>query len=193
MTTGANSPTIPIEPLDVHIYADGACSGKPGKGGYGVVILNNGQRQEFSGGFRHTTNNRMEILGAIVGLKSLTNQNSKVTLYSDSKYLVDMFNGGHAGKWRKDGWTRNKGKEPAKNPDLWNDLLNISTKLEVQMVWVKGHASNPHNARCDELAVEARLKDDLPNDEGYENPVPVVPIAPGVPVEEEQDLFGWMK
>jgi ribonuclease HI len=183
----------PIEPPEVHIYTDGACSGNPGKGGFGVVILNQGQRQELSGGFRYTTNNRMEILGAIVGLKTLTHQNSKVTLYSDSKYLVDMFNGGHAKNWRDKGWIRNQRKEPAKNPDLWNDLLNISTKHEVQMVWVKGHASNPHNARCDELAVEARLKDDLPSDEGYVNPVSVVPPAPVVTKEEEQDLFGWVK
>ena len=195
MTTDTNSP---IEFSEVHIYADGACSGNPGKGGYGVVILNYGQRQELSGGFRYTTNNRMEIMGAIVGLKALSDMSSKVTIYSDSKYLVDMFNGGHANKWRDKGWLKSKGKEPAKNPDLWNDLLDITAKHEVKMVWVRGHGSNENNSRCDELAVEARLKDDLPSDEGYVNPapvvqVPIVQVMPVVPVEEEPDLFGWLK
>ena len=134
-------------------------------------------------------------MGAIVGLKHLNGRKSKVILYSDSQYLVDMFNGGHAVKWRKDGWTRNKGKEPAKNPDLWHELLNLAEPHDVKMVWVRGHGSNNENARCDELAVEARLKDDLPTDEGYVNPVPVsdtvpVPVVPGA---EEPDLFGWMK
>jgi len=203
MTTDTN---IPIEVVEVHIYADGACSGNPGAGGYGVVILINGQRQELSGGFRYTTNNRMEILGAIVGLKALNGLNGlhgqkrKVTIYSDSQYLVDMFNGGHAVKWRKDGWTRNKGKDQVKNPDLWNELLTVSANHEVKMVWVKGHASNPHNSRCDELAVEARMRKDLPSDEGYINPqIPDVPemndvqAAQSSQALQEQTLFDWLR
>jgi len=133
-------------------------------------------------------------MGAIVGLKHLNGRKSKVILYSDSQYLVDMFNGGHAVKWRKKGWMFTRTK-PVKNPDLWNELLNLAESHEVKMVWVRGHGSNNENARCDEMAVEARLKDDLPTDEGYVNPVPVsvpdtVPVMPGA---EEPDLFGWMK
>lgn len=161
-----------------------------------MVILEGDQRRELSGGFTFTTNNRMELLGAIVGLRALPDMNSRVTLYSDSKYVVDMFNGGYAKQWQSAGWKRNKGKEPVKNPDLWHDLLTVSSRHEVAMVWVRGHASNRENARCDELAVEARLKDDLPADEGYVNPAPIpVPVsasAPVAPVEEQRDLFGYV-
>lgn len=172
------------EPKSISIYTDGACSGNPGRGGYGVVILEGGQRRELSGGFRLTTNNRMELLAAIVGLGALSDMNARVTLYSDSRYVVDMFNGGYARQWRSAGWKRNRGKEPVKNPDLWQDLLDIASRHEVEMVWVRGHASNRENARCDEMAVEARLKDDLPADEGYVNPAPVAPL------KVERDLFG---
>jgi ribonuclease HI len=155
---------------DIHIYADGAASPNPGAGGYGVVVIRSGERREFSGGFRRTTNNRMELLGAIIGLRAAGPTPCKVTLYSDSKYLVDMINGGYASKWRQQGWTRNKGKDPAVNPDLWDELLNLAARHEVTFEWVKGHQDNLENARCDELAVLARQAKDLPADAGYENP-----------------------
>ena len=165
----------------VTIYADGAASPNPGRGGYGVVILHQGNRHELSGGFRATTNNRMELMGAIAGLRALQSLplpggcKAKVTLYSDAKYLVDMFNGGHAAKWRQNGWTRNKGKDKACNHDQWHELLTLAERHDVNMVWVKGHSSNLENAHCDELAVAARQREDLPPDEGYENPSPPRP------------------
>ena len=140
----------------VTIYADGAASPNPGRGGYGVIIIHNGQRRELSGGFGKTTNNRMEIMGAIIGLRSLNGQKSKVTIYSDSKYVVEMFNGGYAEKWRSHNWTRNNGKAAALNPDLWNELLNLAAHHEVKFMWVRGHGSNQDNALCDALAVAAR-------------------------------------
>jgi len=173
----------------IHIYADGAASPNPGKGGYGVVIIKDGQRQELSCGYRHTTNNRMEILGAIAGLKHLNGSKSKVILYSDSQYLVNSFNSGHAEKWRNKGWmfTRNK---PVKNPDLWNELLNLAEPHEVKMVWVKGHQSNVENTRCDELAVMARQAVNLAIDEGYENPlVPDILVIPEKPEPTEPTFF----
>ena len=153
---------------EIVIYSDGAASPNPGAGGYGVVLIRNGVRTELSSGFRKTTNNRMEILGAIVGLRQLEGPKCKVTVFSDSRYVVDMITGGHAEKWRQNQWTRNKGKDPALNPDLWNDLLNLAAKHEVNFVWVKSHADNQENMRCDELAVTARQGKDLPPDEGYE-------------------------
>ena len=141
---------------EITIYADGAASPNPGRGGYGVILIRDGQRRELSGGVRKTTNNRMEILGAIMGLRELNGQKAKVTIYSDSKYVVDMFNGGYAEKWRRANWTRNKGKDAALNPDLWNELLNLAALHDVKFVWVRGHGSNLDNARCDELAVAER-------------------------------------
>ena len=161
---------------EVVIYADGAASPNPGPGGYGVVMIRNGQRTELSGGFLKTTNNRMEILGAIVGLRELHGQKSRVTIYSDSRYVVDMITGGHVEKWRQNRWTRNNGKECALNPDLWDELLNLTAAHEVRFVWVRGHADDQENARCDELAVNARQGKDLPPDAGYEKPA-----APGCP------------
>ena len=180
----------------VLIYADGAASPNPGRGGYGVVLIRDGHRQELSGGVRLTTNNRMEILGAIMGLRALAAfqtegggaaPNLKATLYSDSKYVVDMYNGGYAEKWRQNGWTRNNGKDKALNPDLWNDLLNLAAQHDVEMVWVRGHAENVENARCDELAVAARQGPDLPVDEGYETPA-----RSDRPVARQGLLFDWV-
>jgi len=156
----------------ITIYTDGAASPNPGSGGYGVVLLRNGQRQELSGGFKKTTNNRMEILAAIIGLRQLQGEPAQVTINSDSRYVVDMFNGGYAEKWRQNHWTRNKGKDAALNPDLWNELLNLAALHEVKFVWVKSHADNQENLRCDELAVQARQNPDLPPDAGYETPTP---------------------
>ncbi len=165
--------------MGVTIYADGAASPNPGPGGYGVLLIRNGRRQELSGGFRRTTNNRMELTGAIVGLRSLDGQKSAVTIYSDSRYVADMFNGGYAEGWRRQGWRKGKGKYPALNPDLWDELPKLALIHEVKFVWVRGHAEHPENTRCDELAVAARQGMDLPADEGYEHPV--VPPSPEGP------------
>ncbi len=135
----------------VEIYTDGACSGNPGPGGYGVVLKYGNVRKELSGGEKETTNNRMELTAAIVGLDALK-EPCNVTLYSDSKYLIDAINCGWAVKWRENGWKRNK-KEPALNPDLWEKILNLLEKHNVELVWVKGHAGHPENERCDKMAV----------------------------------------
>ncbi len=140
----------------VEIFTDGACSGNPGPGGFGVVMKYKQHRKEVSGGAADTTNNRMELLAAVTGLE-LLNERCSVTLYSDSKYVVDAVTKGWAAKWRANGWMRNK-KEPALNPDLWTRLLDLLDKHEVEFVWVKGHAGHPENERCDRLAVEASQK-----------------------------------
>jgi ribonuclease HI len=150
----------------VKIYTDGACSGNPGKGGYGVLLMYNEQRKELSGGYRLTTNNRMEMMAAIVGLETLTIQ-CDVTLYTDSRYLVDAITKGWAKKWQANGWKRNQ-KEAAKNPDLWQKLLDLCEKHEVDFVWVKGHSGHPENEHCDRLAVAASQKIELPIDQVYE-------------------------
>jgi len=147
---------------DVTVYTDGACSGNPGPGGYGVVLLYQGHRKELSAGFKDTTNNRMEILAAIVGLESLK-ESCRVTLYTDSQYVVNAIEKGWAKKWRANGWMRNK-KEPALNADLWDKLLKLCEKHQVKFVWVRGHAGNPENERCDQLAVEASRQPNLPPD-----------------------------
>lgn len=149
----------------VKIYTDGACSGNPGKGGYGVILNFNGITKELSEGFISTTNNRMEILAAIKGLEALKEKCS-VTLYSDSKYLVDAINQGWLQKWQKNGWMRTK-KEKAKNVDLFTRLLDAIDKHEVEFVWVKGHAGHAENERCDHLATSAVLKENLSVDEGF--------------------------
>ncbi len=152
---------------EVIIYTDGACLGNPGSGGYGVVLLYSQHRKELSGGFRLTTNNRMEIMAAIVGLLALKTK-CYVTLYTDSKYLVDAVMKGWAKRWQANGWKRNQ-KEKAKNPDLWQQLLDLCAQHEVKFVWVKGHAGNRENEYCDRLAVKAAQQKDLPADPGYEN------------------------
>ena len=135
----------------VILYTDGACSGNPGPGGFGVVLRYGTAEKELSGGAKETTNNRMELTAAIIGLEALK-ERCDVTLYSDSKYLIDAINCGWAEKWRENGWMRNK-KEKALNPDLWEKLLNLLEKHSVELVWVKGHAGHPYNERCDALAV----------------------------------------
>ena len=135
----------------VEIFTDGACSGNPGPGGYGVVLRYGTAEKELSGGARETTNNRMELTAAIVGLEALK-ERCNVTLYSDSKYLIDAINCGWAEKWRQNGWMRTK-KDKALNPDLWERLLNLLAEHNVELVWVKGHAGHPENERCDRLAV----------------------------------------
>lgn len=150
----------------VTIYTDGACSGNPGPGGYGVVMLYGEHRKELSGGFRRTTNNRMELMGAIVGLGSLKAPCS-VKLHTDSQYVVNAITKGWAKKWRANGWKRNK-TDKAVNPDLWEQLLELCDRHQVQFIWVRGHAGNVENERCDVLAVQAAQQRDLPPDLGYE-------------------------
>ena len=135
----------------VEIFTDGACSGNPGPGGYGTILRYNGVEKELSGGEAETTNNRMELTAAIVGLEALKERCS-VTLYSDSKYLVDAVNLGWAMRWQQNGWMRTK-KEKAQNIDLWERLLKLLDCHEVQFIWVKGHAGHAENERCDRLAV----------------------------------------
>ncbi len=150
----------------VTIYTDGSCSHNPGPGGYGVVLLYDGHRKELSGGYRRTTNNRMEITAAIVGLRALKRR-CAVTLYTDSQYLANAINKGWAVRWRANGWRRNK-QEEALNPDLWEELLNLCAQHEVKFVWVRGHAGNAENEVCDRLSTEAARRQGLPPDRGYE-------------------------
>lgn len=151
----------------VVIYTDGACLGNPGPGGYGVVLKHTRRRKELSGGYRLTTNNRMELLAAIVALEALK-QLCRVTLSSDSKYVVDAMKLGWAERWRANGWKRNK-RDDAENPDLWARLLRLCERHDVTFRWVKGHADDPDNERCDELAKEAAARAGLSVDEGYES------------------------
>ena len=136
---------------NVTIYTDGACSGNPGPGGWAAILIWNGREKELSGGEAETTNNRMELLAAISGLEALK-EPCRVTLYSDSRYLVDAVTLGWAQKWRGSGWMRTK-KEKAKNPELWERLLAAAEKHEVEFRWVKGHAKNEFNVKCDKIAV----------------------------------------
>ena len=135
----------------VEIFTDGACSGNPGPGGYGVILRCGVHEKELSGGASETTNNRMELTAAIEGLSCLK-ERCAVTLYSDSKYLIDAIDKGWVYKWRDNGWMRNK-KEKALNPDLWERVLDLFELHDVKLVWVKGHAGHPENERCDRLAV----------------------------------------
>lgn len=151
----------------VTIYTDGACLGNPGPGGYGVVLLYGSHRKELAQGFRHTTNNRMEIWAAIAGLTALK-EPCQVTLYTDSRYVVDAMTKGWAKRWQANEWRKTK-KEPAKNPDLWAELLNLCERHQVDFRWVKGHAGDPENERCDTLARTcAQEGQDLAVDHAYE-------------------------
>ena len=138
----------------VDMFTDGACSGNPGPGGFGVLLRCGGKVRELSGGEPNTTNNRMELMGVITGLEALKFPCS-VTVYSDSKYVVDAVEKGWAVKWRQNGWRR-ADKSPALNADLWERLLALLAVHKVRFVWVRGHAGHPENERCDALAVAAR-------------------------------------
>ena len=140
----------------VTLYTDGACSGNPGPGGWGAILSYNGVEKELSGGDANTTNNRMELLAVISGLEALK-EPCRVELYSDSKYVIDGLSKGWAASWRKNGW-RKADKKPALNPDLWEKLLQLTEKHELRYHWVKGHADNPYNNRCDGLAVTESQK-----------------------------------
>ena len=147
---------------DIIIYTDGAARGNPGPGGYGVVMKYGNHRKELSGGFRLTTNNRMELLGVIVALEQLKHQGSPATIYSDSKYVCEAINQRWLFDWEK------KGFKKKKNPDLWKRLLPLYRRHNLKFTWIKGHNNIPENERCDQLAVEASMKENLPVDTGYE-------------------------
>ncbi len=149
----------------IDLFTDGACSGNPGKGGYGVILKYKGHIKELSQGYKLTTNNRMEILAVISGLEAL-NETCNVNVYSDSKYVIDAICEGWVYKWELNGWMRNK-KDPAVNVDLWERLLVLLDEHNVEFHWVKGHAGHEENERCDRLAVAASASDDLLEDEGY--------------------------
>ena len=134
---------------EVQIYTDGACRNNPGPGGWGAILVYGKYEKELSGGERDTTNNRMELLAAISGLSALKERCS-VTLYSDSKYLVDAYLEGWISSWRASGWKR--GREEVKNKDLWERLVALTDMHEVKFVWVKGHDGHEYNERCDRLA-----------------------------------------
>ncbi|MBA3705213.1 MAG: ribonuclease HI [Bacteroidetes bacterium] len=146
----------------ITIYTDGASRGNPGPGGYGVVMIYGSLRKELSEGFRLTTNNRMELMSVIVGLETLKKESSPVTIYCDSKYVVDAVEQKWVFGWEKKNFS---GK---KNDDLWMRFLKVFRRHKVKFIWVKGHASNKENNRCDELAVEAALGAHLKVDTGYE-------------------------
>lgn len=147
---------------EIIIYTDGAASGNPGPGGFGVVLKAGPYRKELMGGFRKTTNNRMELLAVIVGLEALKKPGSQVVIYSDSKYVVDAVEKGWVFGWEK------KAFKDKKNPDLWKRFLQVYRQHQVRFVWVKGHADVPENERCDQLAVQASHLPELQVDYFYE-------------------------
>jgi len=146
----------------ITVYTDGAAKGNPGRGGYGVVMMSGSHKKELSEGFRNTTNNRMELMSVIVALETIKKENAQVEIFSDSKYVVDSVEKGWVFSWQKKGF---KGK---KNIDLWQRFLKIYPKHQVKFNWVKGHAGNHYNERCDELAVEAAESPNLLVDDEYE-------------------------
>lgn len=157
--------------MKVNIYTDGACRGNPGKGGYGTVLEYTDasgytHQKEFSQGYLNTTNNRMELLAVVVGLNKLKKP-CDVTVYSDSKYIVDAINQGWLEGWIKNGWKRGKKKEAVKNEDIWRQMVEAMAKHNMTFQWVKGHAGHPMNERCDDLATSAADAYDLIEDVGY--------------------------
>lgn len=149
-------------PFKITVYTDGASSGNPGPGGYGIVMMSGKHKKEFSAGYKFTTNNRMELLAVITALENLKYDNCDVTVYTDSKYVVDAVTQGWVFSWVKKGF---KGK---KNPDLWLRFLESYKKHKVSFVWIKGHANNLYNERCDKLAVEASKGTVMLDDIGYD-------------------------
>ncbi len=152
---------------DIVIYTDGGCINNPGPGGYGAVIVESGSQQELSGGFRLTTNNRMEMTAAIVALRRFETRSELIQLYSDSSYLVNGIKKGWVKKWQLNGWKRSDGQDVL-NIDLWKELIRLTANGNVRFQWVKGHAGNTLNERCDRLAVASARKEGLPVDYGYE-------------------------
>jgi len=146
----------------IKLFTDGAAKGNPGPGGYGAILKFGDHEKELSQGFRLTTNNRMELLAVIVGLESIKKQGIPVTIYSDSKYVVEAVKQGWI--W---GWEKKDFKKKA-NPDLWKRYIKLHHRFEPKFIWVKGHAGHPQNERCDQLAVAAAEGEDLKVDAGYE-------------------------
>lgn len=157
---------MPDNDSTVLAFSDGAALGNPGQGGYGVVLRYGEATKELSGGYRYTTNNRMELLGAIVALEALKRR-CRVVLATDSRYVVDGISEGWAKKWRANGWKRGK-RGKALNPDLWTRLLDAISRHDVTFIWVRGHAGHPENERCDQLANEAAQGPNLVADKEYE-------------------------
>jgi ribonuclease HI len=157
----------------VTIYTDGACLGNPGPGGYGVILQYGDHRKELSGGYRLTTNNRMELTAAIKGLAALK-EPCQVQLISDSEYLVNAIEKGWARRWQANGWHR-QNKKMAENRDLWENILKLCDKHQVRFEWIRGHTGHSENERCDQLAVLAAQSPELPEDIGYEDSSPSLP------------------
>jgi ribonuclease HI len=155
----------------VTIWTDGACIGNPGPGGYAAILHHGEHRREITGGYRRTTNNRMELVAVIEALRALKYPCS-VTVYSDARYVVDGVMNGTMRRWRQTGWRRGE-RERVPNADLWEELLRLCEQHEVQLTWIEGHAGLMSNERCDELAALAARSNDLPVDEGYESPEPL--------------------
>ena len=151
--------------MSIIIYTDGSAKGNPGNGGYGIVMMSGIYRREMQQGFRLTTNNRMELLAVIVALESVKKESSAITVYSDSKYVIDSVEKKWVFGWEKKNFNKKK------NPDLWIRFLKIYRKQEVSFIWVKGHANNKENERCDTLAVQAADGKNLLTDQWYENNV----------------------
>ena len=149
----------------IRIYTDGAAQGNPGPGGYGVILKFNGHVKELSAGFRLTTNNRMELLAVIAGLEAIKKEGIPVTIYSDSKYVVESIEKGWIWGWEKKNFSKKK------NPDLWQRYIPLHKKYKPKFVWIKGHAGHPENERCDQLAVAAAEGYELLVDEEYENSI----------------------
>ncbi len=166
--TPSSAPTLPqrARPGAIVVHTDGGCICNPGPGGYGVVIDINGEQRELSGGFRRTTNNRMELLAVIVALETLRAYGRPVDLFSDSSYVVNAVNKGWAVRWEQGGWRRVDGGDVA-NIDLWQKLLDLTNALDLRLYWLKGHAGHPENERCDVLAGLAAKSEDLSTDQGY--------------------------
>lgn len=149
----------------VQIYTDGACSGNPGPGGYGCILIYQKHTKEISGGYNLTTNNRMELMGIIKGLEQLKKP-CNIDLYTDSRYIVDAFNRGWIRSWMNKDWKKSDGY-PVKNVDLWKRLMELAKPHKINWIWVKGHAENELNDRCDRMAVKASKGENLPDDPGY--------------------------
>jgi len=152
---------------DIVIYTDGGSINNPGPGGYGAVIVDGGRKRELSGGYRLTTNNRMEMMAAIVALREVADRTEAIHLYSDSSYLVNGFSKGWVKKWQANGWKKSDDQDVV-NMDLWHELIKLTAGSNVNFHWVKGHAGNVLNERCDRLAVTSARKAGLPVDYGYE-------------------------
>ena len=151
--------------MSIVIYTDGSAKGNPGNGGYGVVMMSGAHRREMQQGFRLTTNNRMELCAVIIALESVKKENSEITIYSDSKYVINSVEKNWVFGWEKKNFNKKK------NPDLWIRFLKIYRKQKVNFIWVKGHSNNKENERCDVLAVQAAESNNLLTDNWYENNV----------------------